>query len=49
MGGDHGHHHGIGPRAKIPDYTVFKVEDCPQLVQYREKLALKGLKDPWIR
>ncbi|BES98397.1 NADH dehydrogenase (ubiquinone) 1 beta subcomplex [Nesidiocoris tenuis] len=49
MGGDHGHGHGLGERAKIPDYTKWKVEDYPELVAHRERLALEGLKDPWIR
>uniref|UniRef100_A0A0A9X636 NADH dehydrogenase [ubiquinone] 1 beta subcomplex subunit 3 n=1 Tax=Lygus hesperus TaxID=30085 RepID=A0A0A9X636_LYGHE len=48
MGGDH-HGHGLGERAKIPDWTIYKVEDCPELVRHRDNLALKGLKDPWIR
>lgn len=45
MGG-HNHHHAI---PKVPDPSIYKVEDAPELVKLREKLAAKGLKDPWIR
>ncbi|XP_054710194.1 NADH dehydrogenase [ubiquinone] 1 beta subcomplex subunit 3-like [Uloborus diversus] len=44
MGGDHGH--GI---PKIPDYRIYKVEDCPQLMTTKRMLAQHGLKDPWLR
>ncbi|XP_014261792.1 NADH dehydrogenase [ubiquinone] 1 beta subcomplex subunit 3 [Cimex lectularius] len=46
MGGDH---HDLGERMKIPDYRIYKVEDHPELVQHRDRLAAKGLKDPWLR
>jgi hypothetical protein len=45
MGGDHGHHH----KYEVPDYRIYKVEDCPQLVKVQRALAQKGLKDPWLR
>ena len=55
MGG-HGHGHGgHGPHypegAKIPDWKQWNVidENFPELVKYRDRLAKKGLKDPFIR
>jgi hypothetical protein len=45
MGGDHGHHHKI----EVPDYRIYKVEDCPKLLKVQRALAQKGLKDPWLR
>ena len=45
MGGDHGH--TVLP--KIPDYRIYKVEDCPQLMKTKRMLAQHGLKDPWLR
>jgi hypothetical protein len=45
MGGDHGHHH----KYEVPDYRIYKVEDCPKLVKVQTALAQKGLKDPWLR
>jgi len=45
MGGDHGHHH----KYEVPDYRIYKVEDCPQLLKVQRALAQKGLKDPWLR
>lgn len=50
MGGDH--HHGeenIVKKVKIPDYTKYKWEEIPQLVQLQERLGKVGLKDPWAR
>ncbi|GLH07811.1 hypothetical protein R5R35_000651 [Gryllus longicercus] len=48
MGGDHGHGHGHG-HPKIPDWRIYKVENVPVLMQVKEALAQKGLKDPWMR
>jgi len=45
MGGDHGHHHKL----EVPDYRIYKVEDCPKLLKVQRALAQKGLKDPWLR
>ena len=45
MGG-HGHHE---PPYKIPDYRIYKVEDSPRLLKVQQKLAEKGLSDPWLR
>lgn len=45
MGGDHGHHH----KYEVPDYKIYKVEDCPKLLKVQQALAKKGLKDPWLR
>lgn len=33
----------------IPNPEIYKVEDVPQLKRVQEKLAKKGLKDPWLR
>lgn len=44
MGGDHGH-----PKLEVPDYRIYKVEDCPKLLKVQRALAQKGLKDPWLR
>jgi len=43
MGGDH---HAYPP---IPDAKIYKVENIPKLIALRERLAARGLKDPWIR
>lgn len=45
MGG-HEHHH---EPYKVPDYKIYKVENCPQLLGVQQALAQKGLKDPWLR
>lgn len=45
MGG-HDHH---TEKMEIPDYRIYKVEDCPELLKIQERLAQKGLKDPWLR
>nr|AIX97465.1 NADH dehydrogenase (ubiquinone) 1 beta subcomplex 3 [Ceratosolen solmsi] len=34
---------------KIPDASVYKVENSVVLMNLQKKLAEKGLKDPWIR
>jgi NADH dehydrogenase (ubiquinone) 1 beta subcomplex subunit 3 len=41
-----GHHH---QEIKIPDYRIYKVENCPELVQVEKALSRVGLKDPWLR
>ena len=34
----------------IPDYKIYKVgEHTPELFEVQQKLAAKGLKDPWLR
>lgn len=44
MGG-HGHH---APYV-VPDASIYKVADVPQLVEVEKSLARQGLKDPWLR
>ena len=34
---------------KAPDYKSFKVANAPELVKIQDRLAAKGLKDPWLR
>ncbi|XP_061464017.1 NADH dehydrogenase [ubiquinone] 1 beta subcomplex subunit 3 [Rhineura floridana] len=41
----HGHEHG---KMVFPDYRVWKVEGTP-LQEVQERLARRGLKDPWLR
>ncbi|CAK9821543.1 NADH dehydrogenase [ubiquinone] 1 beta subcomplex subunit 3 [Anthophora retusa] len=48
MGG-HGHGHGLGVPYTVPSPDIYKVEDVPELLRVKEKLAAKGLKDPWLR
>ena len=43
-----GHHHEVHV-PKVPDYSIYKIEDAPELVKLQERLAKKGLKDPWLR
>lgn len=45
MGGDH-HHVKLPP---VPDPSIYKVEDSEMLTKVQERLAKKGLKDPWLR
>jgi NADH dehydrogenase (ubiquinone) 1 beta subcomplex subunit 3 len=47
MGGDHGHGHH--KPYTIPDYKIYKVENCPELLAVKNALARQGLKDPWLR
>nr|CAD7576956.1 unnamed protein product [Timema californicum] len=48
MGGDgHGHDHHK-PTYKVPDWRIYKLESAPELVQVKNLLAQKGLKDPWL-
>lgn len=44
-----GHGHGHEPLIKIPDPSIYKVENVPELKRVQEELAKKGLKDPWLR
>lgn len=46
-GHEHGHEHGHG-KMELPDYKQWKIEGTPlEIVQ--EKLAARGLRDPWAR
>ncbi|XP_053684526.1 NADH dehydrogenase [ubiquinone] 1 beta subcomplex subunit 3 [Sabethes cyaneus] len=47
MGGGHDHHHG--PPYKVPDASIYKLEDAPELLETQRALARRGLKDPWLR
>lgn len=41
---------GHGPHIVIPDYKIYTVgEHTPKLLEVQQKLAAKGLKDPWLR
>ena len=37
------------PHPKIPDYRSFKIEEIPELLEFRKQLEKEGLKDPWMR
>ncbi|XP_004927327.1 NADH dehydrogenase [ubiquinone] 1 beta subcomplex subunit 3 [Bombyx mandarina] len=41
--------HGHGPPYTVPHYSQFTVKGIPQLDELEKALAVKGLKDPWIR
>jgi len=41
--------HGSKPPYEIPDPSIYKVENVPDLKKVQEELAKKGLKDPWLR
>lgn len=43
MGGHH--HHEI----KVPDASIYKVEQIPQLMEVQNALKRQGLHDPWLR
>ncbi|KAG5673541.1 hypothetical protein PVAND_003581 [Polypedilum vanderplanki] len=45
MGGDHHHHKAI----TVPDWRIYKVENCKELVEVERALSRVGLKDPWLR
>ncbi|KAG2458821.1 NADH dehydrogenase [ubiquinone] 1 beta subcomplex subunit 3 [Polypterus senegalus] len=45
MGHDHGHGHG---KMVLPDYKQWKIEGTP-LEFTQERLARRGLRDPWAR
>nr|XP_045592198.1 NADH dehydrogenase [ubiquinone] 1 beta subcomplex subunit 3-like [Procambarus clarkii] len=41
---------GVGePNIKIPHWSIYKVENVPELMQVQRALASHGLKDPWLR
>lgn len=48
MGG-HDHHHHEVRTPPVPDASIYKIEEVPKLVKFREKLATEGLHDPWMR
>jgi NADH dehydrogenase (ubiquinone) 1 beta subcomplex subunit 3 len=48
MGGG-GHGHGHEPPYKVPDPSIYKAEDIPELMALKRALKKDGLKDPWIR
>ncbi|XP_037818155.1 NADH dehydrogenase [ubiquinone] 1 beta subcomplex subunit 3 [Lucilia sericata] len=41
--------HGHGEPYKVPDPSIYKVENVAKLVEVKEALARQGLKDPWLR
>lgn len=43
----HHHHHVEVP--PVPDYTIYRVEDSPQMSKTAKRLEAHGLKDPWAR
>jgi len=48
--GDHAHHdHHHEPPFRVPDYKEVKIDGIKDLDNHRQKLAAKGLRDPWIR
>lgn len=39
-----------GKKLVVPDYKTYKVDRwTPELLNVQQKLAAKGLKDPWLR
>jgi hypothetical protein len=34
---------------QAPDWRLFKVENAPELLSVQQRLAARGLKDPWLR
>jgi len=41
---------GGKPNIVIPDHKIYTVgEHTPELLEVQQKLAAKGLKDPWLR
>ncbi len=34
---------------QAPDWRLFKVENAPELLSIQNRLAARGLKDPWLR
>lgn len=44
-----GHGHGHGDPYKVPDASIYKVENAPKLLEVQEALARQGLRDPWLR
>lgn len=45
MGG-HGHHK---PPYVVPDASIYKLENAPELLRVQSLLEKEGLKDPWLR
>ncbi|XP_018323701.1 NADH dehydrogenase [ubiquinone] 1 beta subcomplex subunit 3 [Agrilus planipennis] len=35
--------------AKVPDYTIYKIDEIPELKKVRDKLKKEGLCNPWLR
>lgn len=48
MGHGHGDHGHKPIKLVMPDYKIWKIEGTP-LENVQERLARKGLKDPWLR
>lgn len=44
----HGHEHHKPKKMELPDYRIWKIEGTP-LEEVQQKLAEKGLRDPWLR
>uniref|UniRef100_UPI00358DF461 NADH dehydrogenase [ubiquinone] 1 beta subcomplex subunit 3 n=1 Tax=Myxine glutinosa TaxID=7769 RepID=UPI00358DF461 len=40
--------HGAGTKVDMPDWRIWKVEGTP-LQTVQERLAQRGLRDPWLR
>jgi len=38
-----------GVHPAIPDWKIYKVADCPELLSVEKELAAYGLKSPWLR
>ncbi|XP_055705042.1 NADH dehydrogenase [ubiquinone] 1 beta subcomplex subunit 3 [Phlebotomus papatasi] len=34
---------------KVPDASIYKVEDVPELLEVQKSLSRQGLRDPWLR
>ncbi|KAJ6665241.1 hypothetical protein lerEdw1_004290 [Lerista edwardsae] len=47
MGHGHEHEHGHS-KMELPDYRQWKIEGTP-LQDVQERLARRGLRDPWLR
>lgn len=47
VGMGHGNEHGHG-KMELPDYRQWKIEGTP-LEKVQERLAKRGLRDPWAR
>ncbi|KFW93127.1 NADH dehydrogenase [ubiquinone] 1 beta subcomplex subunit 3, partial [Phalacrocorax carbo] len=49
VGMGHGNEHGHGhSKMELPDYRQWKIEGTP-LEKVQERLAKRGLRDPWAR
>jgi hypothetical protein len=42
-------HHTDVSNFKVNDWKVYQVENTKELMQVKNDLAAKGLKDPWLR